>query len=478
MLSLTLTAWLFATAAALASSPLPPRASIFAPAVAVLERAVAARTFPGAVALVADRAHGTLLRVAVGNYTYGAPTPRGQPGGTPVALDTVFDMASCSKVAATTTAVARLFGDDAALLDAPVEQFLPGYAAGGKAPVTIRNCLLHDAGLPPDPTPFDFWDPRFGCAGAPLPGTQSFGCSEKIYAALLAQTLTPGATPGAAYVYSDLSFITLMYVVGTVALERGLVQPSDFLMPRCQGASEAARPGMQKQCAFEAYVRLHVFGALAMHDTGYLPAEATWGRCQPTWVPDGEPGLHGHALQGRVEDGNCFNMGGVAGHAGVFSTADDLALLMRAWMKFDTGGVAGEEAKEAKEVGKAKEAGKAASSDGVPFLTPEAIDLFVQQNNHSQSSRALGWNTNDETAQPDGGWGQSCGNLSARTFTHVGFTGTQLCGDPANDVFTVLLTARVFGTPDTSNSTGIHAARKAFNSEVAAALRLPAYPGR
>ena len=115
--------------------------------------------------------------------------------------------------------------------------------------------------------------------------------------------------------------------------------------------------------------------------------------------------------------------------------------------------------------------------DADSFLSPAAIDLFVRQHNHSQSSRALGWNTNDESAQPDGGWGQSCGNLSARTFTHVGFTGTQLCGDPVNSVFTVLLTARVYGTPNTGNSTGIHAVRKAFNTEVARELGLPPYPG-
>jgi CubicO group peptidase (beta-lactamase class C family) len=426
-------------------------------ALSVLERAVSARVFPGAVALVADAERGVLLRAAVGNMTYDHdPTPLGQPGHA-VGTDTIFDMASCSKVAATTTAVALLFGDNVTALDTPVAHFLPGYGAGGKAPITVRNCLLHDAGLPPDPTPFDYWDPKFGCAGAPLPDDMSFSCAARIYAAFLEQELAPGAVVGAAYVYSDLSFITLMYVVGTVALDRGLVTPEDFL-PACGSSAVSADSpgdgaGLQKQCAFEAFVRLHVFQALGMDDTGYLPVPDKWPRCAPTWVPDGEPGLHGHALQGQVEDGNCYIMGGVAGHAGVFSTVDDLAKLMRAWMKFDGGA-------------------------GDSFLSPAAVDLFVRQNNHSQSSRALGWNTNDESAQPDGGWGQSCGNLSARTFTHVGFTGTQLCGDPENSVFTILLTARVYGTPNTGNSTGIHAARKAFNSEVARALSLPAYPGR
>jgi CubicO group peptidase (beta-lactamase class C family) len=437
----------------------------WAPTISVLQKGIDDRVFPGAVALVGN-AHGPLLRVALGNLTYdGVPTPQGQKN-LPTTIDTIFDMASCSKVTATTTAVALLFGAGDAALDTPISQHLPGYEAQGKGPITVRNCLLHNAGLPPDPTPHDYWDPAFGCESAPLPSNQNFQCSERIYTSLLQQTLRPNAAIGGAYVYSDLSFITLMYVVGTVALQRGLVTDTDFL-PRCTKAlsvssfSTASRydandssssssnsssnrsrtDGLSKQCAFEAFVRLHVFKPLNMPNTGYLPNENDWSKCQPTWIPDGEPGMRGHALQGQVEDGNAYNMGGIAGHAGIFSTVDDLSALMRTWMQFDAS-----------------------------FLTKDTIELFIKINNHSQSSRALGWNTNDITAQPDGGWNLSCGNLSKETFTHVGFTGTQLCGDPVNQIYTVLLTARVYGSPNTENSTGIHAVRKAFNSEVAKVL--------
>ena len=427
--------------------------------IAVLEQGVRDRVFPGAVALVATQ-HGVLLRVAVGNLTYdGVPTPTGHTRQA-TTVETIFDMASCSKVTATTTAVALLFGSNATLLDTNISEFLPGYEKGGKGPITVRNCLLHNAGLPPDPTPYDYWDPAYGCDGAPLPSTMNFGCSNKIYTSLLQQKLSPNATVGAKYVYSDLSFITLMYVVGTVALERGEITPTDFL-PACTNAlADAAAAsssssssihdsGLSKQCAFEAFVRLKVFGALRMMNTGYLPKKEKWSQCQPTWVPDGEPGMHGHALQGQVEDGNAYILGGIAGHAGVFSTADDLALLMNMWMKFvschpPTTGC---------------------------LLDDATIDLFIKINNASQSSRALGWNTNDMHAQPDGGWNLSCGNLSKATFTHVGFTGTQLCGDPVTGAFTVLLTARVYGAKNTGNSTGIHAVRKDFNSEVANVLK-------
>jgi CubicO group peptidase (beta-lactamase class C family) len=296
-------------------------------------------------------------------------------------MDTLFDMASCSKVTATTTAVALLFGSDEKALDTTISTYLPGYDSGGKSPITIRNCLLHNAGLPPDPTPYNYWDPKFGCKNAPLPTKQSFSCSEKIYQSLLSQTLRPNATVGGRYVYSDLSFITLMYVVGTVAMERGLVTTNDFL-PRCRYAINSGI-GAQKQCAFEAFVRVHVFEKLNMINTGYLPNEKVWNKCQPTWVPDGEPGMRGHALQGEVEDGNCYNMGGIAGHAGVFSNVNDLSLLMRMWMKFNDNN------NDDREVVNS-------------LLDDKTIDLFIKIHNHSQSSRALGWNTNDITAQPDG----------------------------------------------------------------------------
>jgi len=424
----------------------------------ILQTGIDNHVFPGAVALVGNK-NGTLLRVAVGNLTYDSvPTPMGQVNLS-TTLDTIFDMASCSKVTATTTAVALLFGNDANVLDTSISQYLPGYEQQNKGPITIRNCLLHNAALPPDPTP-NYWDPKFGCEDSPLPSIENFKCSEKIYNSLLSQTLRPNATIGGAYVYSDLSFITLMYVVGTVAMERGLVTSTDFL-PQCTEALSRINKdhatdldintlGLSKQCAFEAYVRLHVFKTLGMSNTGYLPPQKEWSKCQPTWIPDGEPGMRGHALQGQVEDGNCYNMGGIAGHAGVFSTVNDLESLMRMWMQFD-----------------ASKKGQ----DGQGLLNHETIELFTTINNHSQSSRALGWNTNDITAQPDGGWDLSCGNLSKETFTHVGFTGTQLCGDPVLGVYTILLTARVYGSPNTENSTGIHAVRKSFGSAVAKVIR-------
>ena len=405
----------------------------------VLQEGVDGKVFPGAVALVADRT-GVLYQHAVGSLTYGKQTPLGQANAA-LTMTNVFDMASCTKVVATTSAVALLFQRGVlgpAGLDTPIHRILgKEFSRNGKEPISIRNCLLHNAGFPPDPTPFDYWDPRFGCVGAPLQANVSFACSERIYAAFLNQGLRPGARVGGEYVYSDLSFITLMYVSGRVALDEAFVSSTDFL-PSC--GSPAPGSGLELQCAYEAFVRLHVLGSLQMKSSGFRPAEAQRPSCVPTTVPTGEK--IDADLQGQVEDGNSYNMGGIAGHAGLFSTAKDLSTFMRSLMFPET---------------------------SPTLLNASTVALFIRQANHSQSSRALGWNTNDITAQPDGGWDESCGALSKETFTHVGYTGTQLCGDPVRGIYTILLTARVYGG-DGAGSAGIHRVRKAFNTAVSAAL--------
>ena len=204
-----------------------------------------------------------------------------------------------------------------------------------KGPVTIRNCLLHNAGLPPDPTPHNFWEPAFGCAGAPLPANMTFACSEKAYAAVLGQQLRPGAVIGAAYLYSDISFLTLMYVVGAVVMRDHLVKDTQ-LLPACRAPLGGTLTGQAMQCAFEAFVRHRIFTPMGMADTGYLPARSKWPRCAPTTVPIGEQPSPRTDLQGVVEDGNAYMLGGIAGHAGLFSTARDLIRIAAMWMGVGT----------------------------------------------------------------------------------------------------------------------------------------------
>jgi len=335
-------------------------------------------------------------------------------------------MASCSKVTATLSAVGQFYQRGELSLQTKVATILgPKFAQNGKAGISVLNCLLHNAGFPPDPNP-NYWDPTFGCPETkkvhPL---ENFSCQEKIYQAVLAQTLINPI--GSVYIYSDLSFITLMYVVGSLAKSLNYVTRAD-LIPGCdQGGSGAL------QCYFEAYVRKHVFDKLKLKDTSYLPPRSEWQFAAPT--ENDTTYLH-RVIQGQVSDGNAYALGGIAGHAGLFSNAIDLFQIMQLWLF--------------------------AKADEKVFLNKTTTQYFMKEYNHSQSSRAIGWNTNDPTVF-DYGWDLSCGSLSARTFMHLGYTGTELCADPTRNLITILLTNRVY--PSAAN-TKIGNVRRLFNTAV------------
>jgi CubicO group peptidase (beta-lactamase class C family) len=190
------------------------------------------QAFPGCVAIVADKS-GILYAKPHGSFTYGLPPPYNGNTNPPMALSTLFDMASCTKVVATNTAVALLYQSGYFSLDTPIasEQLLgPDFAQNGKGPITVRHCLLHNAGFPPDPVPW-YWQPEFGCPQSQFPvPDEDFSCRTRIYASLMTQTVD--RPPNQQYVYSDLSFITLANVVGKVASDNRLVTADDFL-PNC-----------------------------------------------------------------------------------------------------------------------------------------------------------------------------------------------------------------------------------------------------
>lgn len=398
---------------------------------AVLDQAVAAGAFPGAVAAVGN-AQGLLYKRALGRFTYGQLPPRDPAGVPSVTLDTAWDMASCSKVMGATTAAARLA--QLGLLDVqwPVTRVLgAAFAAQGKGAVSVVQLLTHSAGYPGDPSP-GFWEASFGCPQSQLPHpAMDMSCTERIWVGLLNQTLA--SPPGTVYVYSDLSFITMQYVLGVLVFRHQLVAPAD-LLPQCAGLTVDQRPGAVYSCYFEAYVRA-TFGLLKMPHTGFLPPRAQW----PALPPTRNDTWYRHAVsQGTVDDENCYANGGIAGHAGIFSTLSDIVTFVQAWLY---------------------------------GRRPDVLDaatrkLWTTEYNHSLSCRALGWSTNDPTV-PDQGWGGTCGPLSTKTFLHIGYTGTQICADPEHGVYTVLLTNRVYPTGD---NTQIQAVRRAWNAAVVAAL--------
>ena len=148
-------------------------------------------------------------------------------------LSTLFDTASSTKVVATNTAVALLYQAGYFGLDTPIASptlLGPDFAQNGKGSITVRHCLLHHAGFPPGPVPC-YWQPVFGCPQSlQRQPEEDWSCRTRIYESLLAQTVV--MPPNIAYLYSDLSFITLAYVVGKVVSDNRLVAQDQFL-PGC-----------------------------------------------------------------------------------------------------------------------------------------------------------------------------------------------------------------------------------------------------
>lgn len=326
--------------------------------------------YAGATVLAAH--HGIVVsRFAVGDavrYTAGAagvvelPPRRRIPART----DTLWDLASISKLF-TTIVVLQQAEAGRVDLDAPVATYLPEFAAGGKAAVTVRNLLTHTSGLP-----------------AFLPFYSSYPTPGRRLAAALATPVVAGTRPGAQYVYSDIGLISL-----------------GALICRVTGRSlaDAVRDG--------------VTGPLGMRDTGYNPAPELRDRIAAT---EYEPYVHRGMVWGSVHDENAWSLGGVAGHAGIFSTADDLAILCQ--MLLDGGTYRHHRILSARMVRQA--------------LVDYNADLLAE---FPDSSRGLGF-------ELDKYWYMD-GMTSPVTFGHTGFTGTSVVIDPLDQSFLILLSNRV-----------------------------------
>jgi CubicO group peptidase (beta-lactamase class C family) len=310
----------------------------------------------------------------------------------PARADTIYDLASLSKLFTSIVAVQQLEAGKIAL-DTPVAHYLPEFATNGKGGITIEQLLTHTSGLAPDPVP-SLWQ-----------GYPDIPSREK---AIL--DATPQAPAGTAYVYSDLNMLSLQLV-----LQHVTGKPLDQL------------------------VREDVTEPLHMVDTGYNPPASKLGRIAATEYQTSPPrGM----VHGSVHDENAWAMGGVAGHAGVFSTVDDLAVLSQAILN---GGV----------------------YRGHRILSEHGVQLMEQNFNQKfpDDSHGLGF-------ELDQIW--YMGGLSGpNTLGHTGFTGTSLVIDPGSRSFAILLTNRVHPTRNTPSTNG---ARRGAAEALAQAMTVSA-PG-
>jgi CubicO group peptidase (beta-lactamase class C family) len=358
---------------------------------AVVQQAVSDRAFPGGVLAVGLGGRLRHLR-AFGRLTYDTGSPA-------VATDTIYDLASLSKVVVTTTVAMTLVDEGRLDLDAPVSRFFPDFRGADKDRVEVRDLLTHSSGIL-------WWAPLY----KELQGEPAY--VERIVRMPL------DYEPGTKSVYSDLGIILL----GNV-LERLGGAPLDELARRL------------------------LTEPLGMKDTLYRPGPQRRERIAPT---ERDP-WRGRLLQGEVHDENAFALGGVAPHAGLFSTAPDLARF--AQMLLD-GGV----------------------FEGHRVVSRATIELFTERAGVPHSTRALGWDTaSDGTERRSSTPGEpgysSAGSLmSPRSFGHTGFTGTSMWMDPDRGLYVILLTNRVNPTRENDK---IRAVRARVADAVVRALASP-----
>lgn len=337
-----------------------------------VERAVARGVVPGAVVLV-----GRGDRIAyAGAFGQRAVEPEAEP----MTRDTVFDMASLTKPVATATSVMVLLEQGRLRLTDPITRHLPELDNHGKKAITVDMLLRHRTGLIAD-------NPLADYADGP----------EKAWERIA--ELEPLKPPGEAFLYSDVNFLIL-----------------GRLVERLSGQT------------LDAFAAEHVFRPLGMGDTAFRPTEAAsedLARIAPTEKEDGR------MIRGVVHDPRSRALGGVAGHAGLFGTADDLALYAAALL------------------------GDGRGSNGARILSPLGVRRMIDPADTPEGQRrALGWDVATSFSSPKGSLFGPTG------FGHTGFTGTSLWIDPETRAFVVLLTSRLH--PD-----GKRPAPSALRSEVA-----------
>jgi len=315
----------------------------------IVSRGITAGGYPGASVVIGRKGY-AVFQKGFGKLGWTTSSPR-------VTADrSIYDLASLTKVVGTTTAAMLLYDAGRLDLEAPVSTYLPAFSGGWKDSVTVRHLLTHRSGLPAGR---DLWR----IARTP----------DEARAAVLATNLE--CRPGQCYIYSDLGADILGFVIEAIAGE-----------------------------TLDVFLHDKVFEPLGMNDTFYRPADSLTYRIAPTEIAP----PRGYPLQGQVHDENAYTLGGVAGHAGLFSTAADLSIFAQMMLN---GG----------------------EYNGVRVLSDTVVSLFTRR---TAGTRALGW----DTAEGTGGAGKF---LDSHAYGHTGYTGTSIWIDPERQMFVLLLTNRV-----------------------------------
>jgi uncharacterized protein YbbC (DUF1343 family)/CubicO group peptidase (beta-lactamase class C family) len=342
---ITLVLWIAYCAPAFAQASPAPGLSVLD---SIVQTSIQNHEMPGAVLLVGHDGR-VIYRKAFGNRSL-------EPKVEPMTVDTIFDMASLTKVIATTTAVMQLEEQGRIRMNDPVVKYIPEFGQNGKGDITVRDLLTHYSGFAPD-----------------IDLTPGFISRETAYALAFAET--PVAPPETQFIYSDTNFIVLAALVERIT-------------------------GM----TLDVYSAQNIFTPLGMSHTRFLPPADWIPQIAPTQYDE-----HNQMLRGVVHDPRSRRMGGVAGHAGLFSTADDLAKFAQALL------------------------------DGSPVLSQLAIRKMTspEQPANMPAIRGFGWDIDSPFSTNRGEL------LPVGSFGHTGFTGTSIWIDPTTHTYIILLTNSV-----------------------------------
>ncbi|EAQ82449.1 serine hydrolase domain-containing protein [Blastopirellula marina] len=314
-----------------------------------VQEALEAKKMPGCVVAIARQGKVVYLQ-AFGNRQI-------EPSVEPMKVDSVFDMASLTKPIVTATCIMQLVEAGKIDLDAPVLQYLSEFRGHGKEAITVRQLLIHVSGLTPDNALRDY-DNGWSAAYAKI-------CD-----------LTLLSEPGKQFRYSDVGFLLLGEIVKRVS-----TQPLD------------------------EYAKQHIFQPLGMEETGFNPPAGLQERAVTTTQVDGV------WLQGVVHDPRANRCGGVAGHAGLFSTAEDLLVYAQAMLD--------------------------ARSEAGSILLPHTLSQMTRSYDAAGDVRGLGWDKRSAYSRNRGK------TMSNAAYGHGGFTGTSLWIDPEQDLVVLFLSNRV-----------------------------------